>query len=134
MTSILIIKAALIWLGIACLAVGNGLVRENIIAPKLGASVALPLSGLMLSITVFAVTYFSFGFIGIRKPSTYFLIGAQWVLMTLAFELLFGHFVSGKSWSALFQTFNVAKGDLFTLVLVVSFLSPYAVAKIKGVI
>jgi len=66
MTIHMALRAALVWLGIACLAVGNGLVRQNIISPLLGEEIGLPLSGLTLSIIVFAVTYTTFGFVGAR--------------------------------------------------------------------
>ena len=132
MTTVLILKAAVVWVGIACLAIGNGVIREEIIAPIYGDIIALPLSGIALSLIVFVVAFFTFNFIGIRESNKCIYVGFQWVIMTLAFEFLFGHFVAGKSWLDVLQVFNVAKGNLFTLVLVVSLLSPYAVARIKG--
>jgi len=131
MTKSMAFRAAVIWLLIACFAVGNGIIRENILAPELGETLALPLSGLTLSIIVFMVTYFSFNFIGAKAKTTCIFIGAQWVFMTLIFEFTFGHFVADKSWSDLLQVFNVATGDLFLLVLLISLLSPCIVAKIR---
>jgi hypothetical protein len=125
-------KAAIIWFLIACLAVVNGLLREQLLAPKLGMAVALPLSGLSLSVIVFAVTYWLFFLIRGGNASTYLLLGLQWVLMTLAFEFLFGHYVAGKSWATLRAGLNPLTGDLFSLVLVVSLLSPSVVARMKG--
>ncbi len=133
MTTSLILKAALIWFGIVCLAVLNGFVRENLIAPNFGMGVALPLSGILLSGAVFLVTYVSSGFIGARKPLSCILVGTQWVVMTLAFDFLLGYIVAGKSWWELLQIFNIASGNLFALVLVVTFLSPWLVARIKNV-
>lgn len=130
----LVLRASLVWLAIACLAVGNGLAREVIFTPWLGAGIALPLSGLTLSIIVYLVTYLCLDFFQARQRHTFLLVGLQWVLMTLAFELLFGHFVSHKPWEVLLQTFNIATGDLFSVVLLVTFLSPWAAAKIKGMI
>ncbi len=134
MTALPITRAALIWLLIACLAVANGVLRENVMAPITGMGMALPLSGISLSLIVLVVSYFSLGFLGVRTAAIYWLIGLQWVVMTLAFEFLFGHFVVGKSWSTLLQTFNLAKGDLFLLVLLVSLVSPYLMARLKGII
>lgn len=125
-------RSALIWFGIAMLAIGNGLLRDTVVAPLLGLSVALPLSGISLSLIVFAVTYLAFDYLGPASAAECLYVGIQWVTMTLAFEFLFGHFVVGKPWSGLLQSFNPASGDLFLLVLVVSLLSPYVVARIKG--
>lgn len=132
MTIHMALRAALVWLGIACLAVGNGLVRQNIISPLLGQEIGLPLSGLTLSIIVFAVTYTTFGFVGARAKSSCLFIGTLWVLMTLAFEVILGYFVAGKSWSALLDMFDISAGNLFTLVVLVTLLSPYVVARIKA--
>lgn len=112
----------------------NGTFRQYVLVPNLGMAVALPLSGLTLSLLVLVMTYLCTGFLGVESRSACFLVGAQWVLMTLAFEFLFGHFAVGKPWSELLQTFNILKGDLFSLVLLVTFFAPYLMAKAKGVI
>ena len=129
----LLLKAALIWLLIACLAIGNGIVRESLFAPQFGMAVALPLSGITLSVIIFVVTYVAFSFLAATSQSACIAVGVQWVIMTLAFEFLFGHYVAGKSWVDLLQVFNLASGDLMLLVLLVSLLSPCFVARIKGI-
>lgn len=134
MTAGLFIKVSLVWMAIATLAIGNGVFRESVLVPNIGQGAALPISGISLSFIVFVVTYLVFPFFGKRNLLTYFLIGAQWVFMTLLFEFLFGHYVSGKSWSSIFQVFNILKGDLFVLVLLTSLISPVIVAKIKSVL
>ncbi len=133
MTANLILKATLIWFGIAALAVVNGVVRENVFVPKLGMKFALPLSGITLSIIIFVVTYLSFNFLDAKQKTSCIFIGIQWGLMTLVFEFLFGHFFAHKSWSDLVQIFNIAKGDFFTLALIVTILSPYLTAKLRGI-
>ena len=130
MTASVGFKAALIWLGIACLAVINGVLRENLMVPLWGRQIALPLSGVTLCLLVFLSAWFSRGFIGAKTGVARLLVGIQWVLMTLAFEFLFGHYAVGKSWAILLQSFNIATGDLFSLVLVVSLLSPWLAARI----
>jgi hypothetical protein len=125
------LKASVIWVVIALLAIANGLVRETVLVSTLGPSIALPVSGMLLSLIVFIVTYLSFPLFAKNKSLTYFLIGLQWVLMTLLFEFLFGHYVVGRSWSDIIQVFNIMKGNLFIIVLIVSLFSPLLVAKIK---
>ena len=68
------------------------------------------------------------------RGAVFFCIGLQWVVMTLLFEFIFGHYVTGKSWSALFQVFNIMQGDLFILILLVTLISPYLAAKIRGLL
>nr|BDD47826.1 hypothetical protein 13 [Gammaproteobacteria bacterium] len=117
-------RAALIWLLIALLAIANGALRDNVLSPLIGREAALPLSGVILSLIVLLVTYFSRNYLRIRDRATAWLIGVQWVGMTLIFEFNFGHYVAGKSWAELMQTFNLFEGDLFLLVLLVSLTAP----------
>lgn len=132
MTVRLFLKTSMIWFVIAVLAVANGIFRETVLVSNLGQSIALPVSGMLLSLIVFIVTYLSFSLFGKHSAPTYFLIGLQWVVMTLLFEVLFGHYIMGRSWSDILQVFNIIKGNLFILVLIVSLFSPLLVAKIKG--
>lgn len=134
MSLILLLKASAVWMLIAVLAVGNGVLRDTVVAPMVGRGIALPLSGIILSLIVIAATYVSFDFLAERSPGGLWLVGIQWVVMTLLFEFTFGHFVAGKTWTELLQTFNVLKGDLFTLVLLVSLAAPFFVAKWRGVL
>lgn len=134
MTFTLILKTALIWLLIALLAVGNGILREKLLVPALGKGRALPVSGITLALIVLLVTWLTFDFIGMYPAATYLYVGLQWVIMTLAFEFLFGHYAGGKSWQVLLQVFDVRKGDLFLLVLVVTLLAPLGTAILKGIV
>lgn len=134
MPFVLISKVAAIWLLIALLAIANGILREKLMAPLFGVNAAVPLSGITLALIVFAVTYLTFPVIGIQNAAAYLLIGAQWLLMTLFFEFILGHYVIGQSWNELFQVFNLLKGNLFIFVLISSLFSPYIVARLKGVV
>lgn len=134
MTTILFFKASAIWIIIVLLAIGNGIFRESILVPAMGQNAALPISGISLSCIVFIVTYLAFPFFAKQNTQAYFLIGLQWVLMTLLFEFVFGHYVIGKPWPIIFQVFNIMKGDLFVIVLLTCLISPPIVAKIKSAI
>lgn len=120
MTILIFLKASLIWLLIAALAVVNGIFREQVLVPALGAKSALLVSGLMLALIVLLVTFACFRWLA--EP--YWRIGVLWLVMTLLFEFSFGHYVAGKSWPELLQVFNIFRGDLFLLVLLVTLAAP----------
>lgn len=132
MTLNLFLKTSMIWVMIALLAILNGIFRESILVSYLGQSMALSVSGITLCLIVFIVTYLSFPLFGKHHALTYFFIGLQWVFMTLLFEFFFGHYMMGKSWSDILQVFNIMKGNLFIIVLIISLFSPLFVAKIKS--
>jgi hypothetical protein len=131
MSLYLILKAAMIWFIIAIFAIANGIFRESFLEPYLGEVVALPVSGITLSIIIFTITFFSFKLIENNASMTYLYVGIQWIVMTLLFEFIFGHYVIGKSWSELFQVFNILKGNLFIVALLVSLFSPIIVSHIR---
>ena len=127
----LFFKTAMLWFIIAVFAIGNGILRESVFVPYFGETVALPLSGITLSIIIFALTYLMFGLIGKKEDYVYLTIGIQWVAMTLIFEFVFGHYILKKSWIELFQVFNVLEGNLFLVALITSLVSPLLVSRIK---
>ncbi len=126
------IKGIGIWLIIVIAAILNGTLREKLLVPVIGSGMALPLSGLTLSILVFIVSLTFIPYIGASEPKVYMAIGLLWVVLTLSFEFIFGHFVVGRSWQEIMQVFNIKKGDLFILVLLVTAFSPWLAAKVKG--
>lgn len=131
MTLNLFLKAVMIWFVIALFAIANGIFRESFLVPYLGEAAALPASGVTLSLIIFTITYFSFKLIENNSSKTYLLIGIQWVVMTLLFEFVFGHYAVGKSWLELLEVFHLFEGNLFIVALLVSLFSPLIVSKIR---
>lgn len=127
-----VIKSLGIWLLIVIAAIINGVTREKILIPLMGSSFSLPLSGFILSLLVIVIAYITIPYIGKLKTGAYIFIGLLWVTLTLSFEYLFGHYVVGKPCREINQVFNILKGDLFIVVLIVTGLSPWTVAKLKG--
>lgn len=127
-------KASGVWMMMVIAAVINGLFRENILSPGIGASKALPLSGIFLSLFVFVITAVSIGIFGKLKIKEYFLIGGLWVMLTLMFEVGLGLIIRGRTFGEVMQVFNICRGNLFLLVLVTSFLSPWITARLRKII
>ena len=130
----ILFKATGIWLVIVVAAIFNGVFREKCIAPWIGADLALPLSGMLLALLVFLITLIFIATIGSTEQKVYLMIGLFWLVLTLSFEFLFGHYVAGKSWKDLIQVFNIRKGDLFIVVLFITALSPWLAAKIRNIL
>ena len=133
MVSILL-KGTGIWFVIVIAAILNGTFREKILVPVIGSSMALPVSGILLAVLVFLVAFMLVSSIGSSETKVYILLGLFWVLLTLSFEFLFGHFIVGRSWHEIMQVFNVKKGDLFIVVLAITGISPWLAAKARGIL
>ena len=127
-----LLKSAAIWVSFIPIAIINGYVREKCLVPLIGQRLALPLSGISGAGLFFLLAYFCLPWLGSLKLHQYQLIGLSWLVMTLFFEFLFGRFVARRSWGELLQAYNILTGNLWILVLVVIAVSPFLVAKLRG--
>jgi hypothetical protein len=130
--TVLLIKAAGIWVFIVFLAILNGILREKLWSPLLGETPALALSGIMLSALIFAATLLLLPILGRHEPSRYWSIGFLWLALTVLFEFLFGHYVLGNSWKNIAAAYNVFSGNLWAVVLLATVVSPYLAARLRG--
>ncbi len=122
------IQAIGIWFLIVPLAILNGGLRENILV-KLG-SIALPLSGIILSICIFVVALLLIPKIKECKSKDYIIFGIIWFVLTNLFDLLM-YISEGKGINELLNSYNFLNGNLWILVVITAFVSPIIVSKIK---
>jgi len=118
------LKAFVAWLGILCLAMGNGAFREAALIPWLGKTPGLVLSGVLLSLLVLLVAWLFVRRLGGLALPRALLVGAFWLALTLAFEFGFGRFAQHKAWSDLLDAYTFKDGNLWPLVLAVTLLAP----------
>lgn len=127
-------KVLVIWFCILVLAVANGVLREAVFFPALGKVPGFMLSGVLLSILIFAVSYFTVSWLGASTAKEYGVIGLAWLCLTLSFELILGHLIQGKPWSDLIEAYTFKEGDIWPVVLFVTAMAPYITAKIRGLV
>lgn len=128
----LLFKGLIVWLCIIPLAIANAGMRENFLAPMLGEAMALPLSGVTLSVLILLVAWVVVPWFGAHPARVFIGIGLQWLLLTLAFELVLGRYLLGQSWAELIQVFNVLQGNLFLLAVLTCLIAPYLGARVRG--
>lgn len=119
-----LLKALLIWLVLCVVAFVNGGLREALLLPLLGKPVAFLLSGALLSLCIVAVAALWVPRLGLLGTGQSLGVGLLWLLLTLAFEFGFGRFVQGKSWSQLLEAYTFRDGNIWPVVLAVTFLAP----------
>jgi len=131
MTSILL-RASLVWFAILLVAIVNGAFRQGVLIPRLGVTLAHVWSTLALSAAVVLVTYLTIRWIGPVTAADCWTVGAVWVLMTLAFEFLGGHYLFGKPWVELLADYKVNEGRIWPLVLLATLAAPALAWRLKG--
>lgn len=116
------------WLSLATLGVLNGIAREVLLVPRLGA-LALPTSGFVLAILILIATL---ALRTVQPESTGpWTTGGTWLALTVFFEFALGR-LRGSSWATLCQAYKCADGNLWPLVLLTMLIAPRLADMVLG--
>jgi hypothetical protein len=127
-------RAIVVWCGLLVLAFANGGVREVMLVPALGDTVAHAISSIMLSVAIVVLAWMTIGWIAPATPAAAWQVGALWLALTLAFEFLAGHYFFGNPWSRLLADYNVLRGRIWIVVLLTTVCAPYATARVARIV
>jgi len=106
----------LLWIPMLLLAVANGALRELWLRRSLSELRAHQVSTLTLLLLFAVYIGAAVRFWPPASPGQAFTIGLVWLGLTLAFEFLFGHYASGRPWSALLRDYDLLAGRLWILI------------------
>ena len=129
MNSGLVFRTLGVWFILVIAAILNGGFRNAVITPSFGAQTGHVISTIILTLIIFVIAYF---FVSILKTVTQkdlWLIGIIWLLATLSFDFIFGHYAIGPSWSKLFSDYNFLKGRFFMLIIISTLIAPFIAGK-----
>lgn len=125
-------RAIVVWLAILALANLNGAVRELWLIPRLGAGSGRVLSTVMLSGLVFLVTWLTIGWIRPATTGDALRVGVLWLVLTLAFEFLVGHYLFHKQWAVLLEDYDLTRGRIWIAVPIIVLFAPLWTARLRG--
>ncbi|MCA8941101.1 MAG: hypothetical protein KDB80_00960 [Planctomycetes bacterium] len=125
-------RAIAVWLALMLVAILNGFLREALLIPWLGERAAHVASTLILCSLILFVAWLSIRWIRPRSHGEAWTVGLTWLLLTLAFEFLAGHYVFGYPWQRLLADYDLSRGRIWPLVLVASFAAPALAVRIRG--
>ncbi|HWC29335.1 MAG TPA: hypothetical protein VG845_04550 [Dehalococcoidia bacterium] len=118
-------KATLAWLLLFVVMFANGAIRVLVLQPQLGEDLARQVASLSGVALVLLVSWLFVRASPGARPAQLWWVGVAWFGATVAFEFLFGRFVSGLSWQALLADYNVLRGRFWSLILVSVCLGPW---------
>jgi len=124
-------KYLLLWLPMLLIAFGNGALRELWIRKHTGELQAHQISTVLL-VAFFGV--YTWMIVRIWPPESVdhaITIGLLWLLLTLAFEFLFGHYASDRSWGELLHEYNLLDGRIWILVPLWVAAAPYVFYRLR---
>jgi len=128
----MILRALLVWLSLVVVAIANGSVRQYLLLPVVGEHPGHVVSSISLSLLILLVAWLAIRWIGPATAADAWLIGLVWVLATIAFEFLAGHYLFGNPWSKLLADYDVRQGRVWLLVLLATAVAPRWAAGIRG--
>ncbi len=129
-----IIRIILTWLLFIPIPIINGFLRDKwykILVGEFGANI---IGFFVLSICFLIYVYAFFGRRLLDFSSAQLLLtGGIWLALTLIFEFSIG-LAGGRSWSYMLADYNILKGRLWPLVLIIIFFSPLIIRKLLNFI
>ena len=120
-----------LWAVLVVFAIVNGVFRQSVLLPRLGQTIGRALSSIILSVLILTVSYVFLMCTDVAgSDADLWFMGVVWLSLTVLFEFGFGHFLMKRSWSALLEDYDVFKGRIWVLVLIVTLMAPYLMGQL----
>ncbi len=126
----LLFRALAVWLLLLVAAISNGFIRQAFLVPAAGETAAHIISTVMLSVLIFGIGWMLSSWLDLASSREAWIVGGAWLLLTCAFEFLAGHFLFGAPWSKLLADYDLSRGRIWILVLIVTTLTPPVVYRL----
>ena len=124
-------RSLTIWLILICAEIFHGILRAMVLVPIVGEFRSNQIGVFTGSAIILLIAYFTIRWIGPNRPWELLLVGFNWLVLTVAFEVLFGRFVVGLSWERIGSDYNVLNGGLMPLGLLFLLFSPMIASKLS---
>lgn len=128
----MLIKALLVFLLIAAVETGHGILRARFLAPRVGDFRSRQMGVFSGSFLIYVISILTFDWMNPLNPLEAFTIGAYWTVSMFLFEMGLGHFVFRFPWKWLFNEFNLFKGRLLFIGMAFLLCSPYLAGQSLG--
>jgi hypothetical protein len=127
---VIYLNSLLPWFAMVVLAILNGIIRQSFLLLYTTEPVAHIISTFMFLIVQSLVIYLYVRIKHIKEMSALIKIGVFWVVLTILFEFVFGHYVMNHPWEKLLADYNIFAGRLWLLVLLNNIIAPLISGKL----
>ncbi|MFO7570692.1 MAG: hypothetical protein R6W75_12940 [Smithellaceae bacterium] len=124
-------KYTLLWIPMVFIAILNGMLRQYGYSPFMAELTAHQVSCVTGIGLFFLYTWGLSRFWPLSSARQSWIIGGIWLILTVAFEFIFGLYAAGHSLARLLADYNLAEGRLWPLVLAAVALLPYTVYRMR---
>jgi len=130
----ILLKSLVVWVIIVCAEIAHGIARTLLLVPYVGDLHARQIGVFTGSAIILTIAILFIRWIGAKSTFQLLTIGLLWLVLMLTFEITFGLFVVGYSWERIASDYNIFKGGLLPIGMVILTLSPLIAAKIRRLI
>jgi hypothetical protein len=120
-------RVAGVWLLIILVETVHGILRTLFVAPVVGDFRARQIAVFTGSVLILAVAWLTRRWIGASTHRDQLMVGLAWAGGTVLFEIGLGRLL-GLSWGRILEDYNLARGGLMSLGLVILTLAPMITA------
>lgn len=113
------------WLPGIPIAIANGILREVVYKARMDDLQAHQLSVVSFILLFGAYVWLILPWLKLSSRAEATRVGLLWLVLTVAFEFLFGHYVMGHAWKTLLHDYNLASGRLWVVVLIWIAIAPW---------
>ena len=128
----MVMRYLFFWLVLAVIAVVNGTLRQFVYGPLMPELAAHQLSTVTGILFTGSTVWLLDRYWPIGSAKAAWIIGGCWLLMTIAFEFGFGHYVAGHSWSRLLADYNILEGRVWSLFLAWIGVMPWVIWRLRN--
>ncbi|MGA7800787.1 MAG: hypothetical protein WCC36_08240 [Gammaproteobacteria bacterium] len=123
-------EAILGWLAQLMVVVAVGAARDVFVAPMIGAHAAHQVMTLVACAAVFGAIVLFVRWVR-PTPAQAWGLGGLWLLLGMAFEFGFFHYMVGQPWEMLLADYNLRDGRLLVLLWVTVVAGPYLATRLR---
>ena len=123
-------KAVVVWLVIVAAETLHGILRQLLIAPRLGDFPARQLGVFIGSGIILGIACFFIRWINPKTVTQQFLIGLLWVFLIVIFEFSLGLGL-GYSWERMLEDYDLSRGGLMGGGLLFLLFAPMIAARLR---
>jgi hypothetical protein len=127
----MIVKTMLAWIAIAIAETLHGILRVKLLNRRLGDRPARRVGVFTGSVIILTIGWFAVPWIGPSSAEESITAGALWFALMLSFDIAFGRYYLHLSWRRIASDFDIRKGNLLGIGMVVMFCTPLIVAWLR---
>ncbi len=128
----MILKAFVIWIGIACAETLHGILRARLLNPRVGDRAARRIAVFSGSAIILAIGWISLPWIGPASSTDSLKVGALWLVLMLCYDIGLARFVFRMPYGRIAADFDIRKGNLLGVGMMILFATPILIGIWRG--